>query len=85
MEKMRPKRQARFCRVLWNKARRLDCILRARAVVWSVHYKDGSGCCAGNELQKNKGGSRDTSEEPWVVFPARDGGSWDKEAIVEMS
>lgn len=54
-------------------------------MMWFVHYKDGPGCCAGNELQKNKGGSRDTSEEPWVVFQARDGGSWDKEVIVEIS
>lgn len=35
-------------------------------------------------MQRNKGGSRNTSEEPWLVIQVRDDGGWDKEVILEM-
>lgn len=50
----------------------------------SVYYKNGSGCCAQNELQRSKRRSRDIREEPCIVTQVRDGGGWHKEFIVEM-
>lgn len=56
-------------RALWAMARRLGCILRSMASL-----KDGSPA-AGNELQRNKGRSRDAGERPCVVIQVRDVGT----------